>query len=121
MMRSHESIQRQITGPDMARTRRNRRRPAMRYRPCWEPIEELEDRCLLSGLFGPHTDIADPGAPVDVGSGDFNGDGKVDLAVTNYGTGNVDILLGNGNGTFGPPVSYHVGGNPTWVTVGDLD
>jgi len=37
---------------------------------------------------------------------DFNGDGKVDLAITysnNSGAGGVSILLGNGDGTFGAP------------------
>ena len=32
--------------------------------------------------------------------GDFNGDGKLDLAVANYGSNTVSVLLGNGNGTF---------------------
>ena len=32
--------------------------------------------------------------------GDFNGDGKLDLAVANYGSNTVSVLLGNGDGTF---------------------
>jgi len=37
--------------------------------------------------------------------GDFNGDGKPDLVVADYGVhqymeGGVDVLLGNGDGTF---------------------
>jgi hypothetical protein len=39
------------------------------------------------------------GAPLVLG--DFNGDGKVDVEISN-GTG-VEVLLGNGNGTFRPP------------------
>ena len=35
-----------------------------------------------------------------VAVGDFNGDGKGDLAVANWDDGTVTILLGNGNGTF---------------------
>ena len=33
--------------------------------------------------------------------GDFNGDGRQDLAVGNVNSNSVSILLGNGNGTFG--------------------
>jgi hypothetical protein len=36
--------------------------------------------------------------PQSVVTGDFNGDGKPDLAVT--GASSVEILLGNGDGTF---------------------
>jgi len=34
--------------------------------------------------------------------GDFNADGKPDLAVANYSDGTRTILLGNGDGTFNP-------------------
>ena len=33
-------------------------------------------------------------------AGDFNGDGRTDLAVANYGSDDVSVLLGNGDGTF---------------------
>jgi hypothetical protein len=36
--------------------------------------------------------------PHSVAIGDFNGDGKPDLAVANNGSNNVSILLGNGEG-----------------------
>jgi hypothetical protein len=49
--------------------------------------------------------------PVSVVTGDFNGDGRLDLAVTN-GSGNVSIFLGNGDGTFQSPVNYAVGTGP---------
>ncbi len=51
---------------------------------------------------------------------DFNGDGKADLAVASHGTTNVDILLGNGDGTFQAPVSYSSGGGtPASLAAGD--
>jgi len=54
--------------------------------------------------------------------GDFNGDGKPDLAVANYSyQGTVSVLLGNGDGSFREPVSYGTGVFPQSVAVGDLD
>jgi VCBS repeat protein/List-Bact-rpt repeat protein/FG-GAP repeat protein len=66
-------------------------------------------------------------SPVAVAVGDFNGDGKLDLAVANSGSGDVSILLGNGDGTFEAAVNYSVGGtassplSPTFVAAGDFN
>ena len=53
--------------------------------------------------------------------GDFNGDGKPDLAICNSTDNTVAISLGNGDGTFGTPVSYALGNDPTFVAVGDVN
>ncbi len=56
---------------------------------------------------------------VDVG--DFNGDGKLDVAAANKSSNDVSVLLGNGNGTLQAAVAYPAGSQPLWVTVADLN
>jgi hypothetical protein len=58
---------------------------------------------------------------LSVAVGDFNGDGKQDLAVANYANGTVTILLGKGDGTFSPGTSQTVGVNPSSVRIGDFN
>ena len=50
--------------------------------------------------------------PTAVAVGDFNGDGNQDLAVANYGSQSISVLLGNGNGTFtnGGTISFSASG-----------
>ncbi|MBC8116989.1 MAG: VCBS repeat-containing protein, partial [Candidatus Saccharimonas sp.] len=69
-----------------------------------------------------------PTAPLSVGKqprsvkvGDFNGDGKADLAVANFGSNTVSVLLGNGAGGFGTESHFAVGINPSSVAVGDFN
>src|ERR1700683_3354302 len=58
---------------------------------------------------------------------DVNGDGKPDLIITNQsgpsdGDGSVGVLLGNGNGTFQPVVTYDSGGQgASSVAVADVN
>jgi hypothetical protein len=57
-----------------------------------------------------------------VASGDWNGDGKPDLAVTDASgifTDTVNIFIGNGDGTFQPPTKLGTGGAPTAVVTSD--
>ena len=59
------------------------------------------------------------GGPQSIALGDFNGDGKADVAVANgYGVG---ILLGNGDGSLRPEVTYSAGGTTCFVAVGDFN
>jgi len=59
--------------------------------------------------------------PVCAVTGDFNGDGKLDLAVGNLNSATVSILLGNGDGTFGPKQDFATGSNPRSIAVGDFN
>jgi len=47
-----------------------------------------------------------PGSLGSLAVGDFNGDGKLDVAGVGYGTDAVFIFLGLGDGSFAPPVQY---------------
>jgi hypothetical protein len=61
-------------------------------------------------------------APASIAAGDFNNDGKVDLAVTNFGNNNLTILEGNGDGTFTPAASSPATGAwPYGVALGDFN
>ena len=64
----------------------------------------------------------DTGAtPSAVATGDFNGDGKPDLATADYGSSTVSVLLGNGDASFGPKSGFPTGPNPTSIAVADLN
>ena len=56
-------------------------------------------------------------------AGDFNGDGKLDVAMTGTDTlhtqNPVGVFLGNGDGTFQSEVDYNGGGNS--ITLGDIN
>jgi len=52
---------------------------------------------------------------------DFNGDGKLDLAVANAHSNNISVLLGNGDGTFQAARTFTVGSGPEFVAVGDFN
>ena len=48
-------------------------------------------------------------SPTGLVAGDFNGDGKRDIATVNSGSNTLSILLGNGDGTFQPSTSFSTG------------
>jgi hypothetical protein len=62
-------------------------------------------------------------SPFDVAVGDFDGDGKQDLAVPNSASDNLTILLGDGTGDFTAAGTSPepVGDAPVYVAVGDFD
>jgi len=67
------------------------------------------------------TDFATGTNPLRLLAGDFNGDGKLDLAIPNSGDNTVSILLGNGNGTFTTKSTSATGSLPYAVAAGDFN
>jgi uncharacterized protein (TIGR03437 family) len=62
-------------------------------------------------------------APFGVVVGDFNGDGRADIAAVNgaFGIGSVAILLGNGDGTFRPTTTFAAGGYVQGLATADFN
>jgi hypothetical protein len=73
------------------------------------------------GTFKPHVDYAAGGGPSAIAVGDFNGDGKLDLAVADSTPARVSILLGNGDGTFQPHHDYVTAAAPGSIVVADFN
>ncbi len=77
-----------------------------------------------NGLFSPPVNYAAGKESVSLVSGDFNHDGREDLAIANDdipNPGNFSVLLGNGDGTFKPHADYPTGYGPRWISTGDFN
>ena len=97
--------------------------------------EKVAARCITAGLLFFMTLMASASTvtfkpvqtysvginPTSVAVGDFNGDGKLDIAVANNGSDNVSILLGNGDGTLQPAVNLDAGVAPNGIAVADIN
>ncbi|CAF4050650.1 unnamed protein product, partial [Adineta steineri] len=67
--------------------------------------------------------MGDDSQTVSVAVGDFNRDYELDIAVANYGTNNICILFGTGDGRFTNQTWYPLGFNsdPNWIIFQDLN
>jgi len=73
------------------------------------------------GTFQSQVEYGTGGAPFSTAVGDFNGDGKLDVATANPNNNTVSVLLGNGDGTFRAAVNYTVASDqPSFIVVGDF-
>ena len=66
--------------------------------------------------FAPPVAYAVGASPTSVVTGDFNGDGKLDLAVLNVDSNTISILIGNGDGTFQTAETVNSGVNTSSLT-----
>ncbi|CAF0813059.1 unnamed protein product, partial [Adineta ricciae] len=78
-----------------------------------------------NGSFYPEVTCSLPtgSSPTCISVGDLNGDGRLDLVVSNYGKHNIGILYGYGNGSFSNMTAYPTGVEafPIAVTIGDFN
>lgn len=89
---------------------------------CWAPLPAM-------GQVSFSTQAYPVAEPSQVATGDFNGDGKPDVAVLSLVGGTVSILLNNGDGTFAPAVDFPAltpqGEGVPWIfygiAVGDMN
>jgi hypothetical protein len=121
------------------RPRNNRRASVPRKRPpsLRPAVEQLESRDTPSFINFAYGTVLSPGGYPTVAMGDFNGDGKLDLATSaSYFVGDgydeygnlypvyepaVEVLPGHGDGTFGDPIMSFPGTAVTAVAAGDFD
>jgi hypothetical protein len=74
-----------------------------------------------TGNFSTPNTVSAGSGPRSLAIGDFNADGKQDMAVADISASNVSLLLGNGNGGFGTAAVLAVGTDPYSVVVGDFN
>ena len=79
------------------------------------------DITVPSGLAFARTDLTTCQSTISVRTGDFNGDGKLDIAATTLGCNDLEILPGNADGTFQQASSFPAGAGPFELGVGDFD
>jgi hypothetical protein len=76
------------------------------------------------GTFQPLPPIPVPGGPSGITSGDFAGNGRIDLAVTDNAASTITILMNNGDGTFTslPPIPLaYPNSFPSAIVTGDFN
>src|SRR5205823_5009849 len=72
-------------------------------------------------FFGDTTDPLNPDPPTSVVAADFDGDGFVDIVLTEPNHGRIGLLAGKGDGTFATRVDYVALGLGTELAAGNLN
>ena len=87
----------------------------------------ISGQLFANTLFGPPRDIPISGYYSSlIALGDLNNDGNLDIVVGSAfgspsGNGLITVLLGNGDGTFKPPVQYETGYDPEAFALADVN
>ncbi len=59
--------------------------------------------------------------PQEIRAGDINGDGKIDLIIGSNTNAALNVLIGNGDGTFQANQTFVIGNSPTSVAIGEFN
>ena len=73
-----------------------------------------------TGNFSAPTSFTVGSGPQSIISGDFDGDGNIDLATTG-GVNNISVILGTGTGSFGPATNFLSGTTPESIITADFN
>lgn len=73
------------------------------------------------GSFGELTTYSTATGPSTVAIGDFNNDGKPDIAVANFYSLNISVLPGDGAGKFGTRKNFYGGDNNSSIAIADFN
>ncbi len=76
---------------------------------------------LGDGTFAAAPPVKVGDRPFSIAVGDFNGDGRSDLAVANLASSEVSILIASGAGRFEPTRQFWVGNGASSIAVGDFN
>lgn len=96
----------------------------------WQPAPAVNQSFAVARPAGAGVFTAALGSPFTTGAnpngvavGDFNGDGKQDVAIADSGSGQMTVLLGNGSGSFttAPGSPFALGSEPVAVAAGDFN
>jgi trimeric autotransporter adhesin len=72
-------------------------------------------------IFNNPNTFATGSTPASIAVGDFNGDGRADMAIGNYTSNDVSVLLGDGSGGFSAQTTFTTGLAPRAVAVSDFN
>ena len=84
-------------------------------------VRNVGDCALNCGTFGSPVAYSAGTTPRAVAAGDFNADGRLDLASVNAGSNSISISIGGNNGTFSAGVTVAAGTNPHGIAAGDFN